>query len=602
MFARLLIFLFVSLLSLDAGAARLPTYQLAVLRDTAGTLSIDDIASTDPARFKTLPRGNFSAGFTRSTHWLRLTVEAPPGEWWLDILPAVLDDIRLFEPDPAGAGAWIERRAGDTLPFSAREVPFRGFVFKLQHSDDTPRTYYLRLQTSSVSMLTPRLLSPHDFIRTATLESSLLSAVVASVLIVVLLNLNNWLWLRDRLSPWVMAQLLSFAGGFFWVSGFPQQYLFPDSTELHSRAISILSLLLIGTGNGMYRRLFGIDRQRPFLFWFYELSCWLPMAAIPVALLGWHTDILPVFLYLTIFTTTVGCIVSVAMWRRRATGTGALLVANFLSFAGILASLAQILGLLSGGVLAWQSLQLTSLGCMLALHVSLGAHYRNLGQARQQAELQARWEREERIRQQQFLAMLTHELRTSLSVLRMAVGIQPMSSKSLAKAERAMSSMGEVIEQSIQADKLADGKVGLERLPCDVSALVQAVIADSREPDRVNADLSHGVLCETDGRLLRIIIVNLIDNALKYGKSGAPVDVALITEGGRLCLRVSNEIGSAGAPDPDRVFEKYYRAPKAHRITGSGLGLHIAAALAQMLDGTLRYLPAPGRVCFEARL
>lgn len=577
--------------------------EIAWLSDTASQLSIDEVAKVDPSRFQPLPTGSFSAGYSRATFWLRLRVAAPAGEWWLDILPPVLDDLRLFEPDPARAGTWLERRAGDMLPFSAREVPYRGFVFKLQHRDTSPRTYYLRLQTSSSSMLTPRLLSPQDFIATTTLESSLLLASVAVVLIVALLNLNNWLWLRDPLTPWFIAQLLSFAGYFFFASGFPQQYLLTDSPDFNFRATSVFAFLLISTGNGMYRRLFGLERQqKPWLFWLYELSCWIPLLALPLALMGWQIEILPVFLYHTIFTTIVGCFVSVGLWRRRATGSGPLLLANLLSFVGILASLAHFLGLAAGGIFALQSLQVTSLGSVLALHVSLGARYRDLSRARQQAQLQAGWEREERLRQQQFLAMLTHELRTSLSVLRMAVGMQPMTPRSVASAERAMRSMGEVIEHSVQAEKLADGKMEPAHLPCDVSALVQAVIADSREPERIHARVTQGLTLDTDAHLLRIILSNLLDNAHKYGKAGTPIEVTLDAAGQALCLRVSNHIGSAGAPDPQRVFEKYYRTPQAHEITGSGLGLHITAALAKLLGYGLRYLPGSERVSFELRM
>ena len=97
-------------------------------------------------------------------------------------------------------------------------------------------------------------------------------------------------------------------------------------------------------------------------------------------------------------------------------------------------------------------------------------------------------------------------------------------------------------------------------------------------------------------------MANLVDNALKYGKAGEPVDIDLLAQGAGVCLAVSNTIGNAGAPDPHRVFEKYYRAPQAHTFTGSGLGLHISQALARLLGGELRYLPDGDRALFELHL
>jgi signal transduction histidine kinase len=97
-------------------------------------------------------------------------------------------------------------------------------------------------------------------------------------------------------------------------------------------------------------------------------------------------------------------------------------------------------------------------------------------------------------------------------------------------------------------------------------------------------------------------MANLVDNALKYGKAGESVNVDLIAPGPGLCLVVGNAIGSAGAPDPQCVFEKYYRAPQAHSFTGSGLGLHISQALVRLLGGELRYVPDGDRALFELHL
>lgn len=602
-FLNLLILLWVVLASADSRATIVPSYQLGAFKDPGGSLGITEVAEMDPVQFKPLPYGALSAGFTHDTFWFRLTVDAPKGEWWLDILPPVLDDLRLYEPDRTNPGSWLERRSGDMLPFSSRELPYRSFVFKLQHDNPGPRTYYMRLQTISASMLTTRLLSPPDFMATTTLEAGLMLATIAVVLIVAMLNLNNWLWLRDALSPWFIAQLLCLAGYFSTSGGFVAQYLLTDSPRLNFGVNTAFAFLLISTGNGMFRRLFSLDRQQqPILFWLFELSCWLPVIALPLALLGWQVEILPVFLLHSIFTNLVCCFVSVGLWRRGTTGSTALLLANLLTFAGIFISIAQVMGLIPGGVYVWQSMQFSSLASILAIHVSLGAHYRDLSRARQQAELQAKWEHDERVRQQEFLGMLTHELRNSLAVLRMSVGVQPMSSKSMVKAERAMISMGQVIDHAIEAARLADGKLVIEHAPCDFSSLVRDVIDCSLKPDLFKARLNPGIALETDAHLLRIIVTNLVDNALKYGKANTPIELSLGTSGAQTCLRISNQIGSAGAPDPDQVFEKYYRAPKAFQITGSGLGLYITKELARLLGGEVLYRPTSNRVSFEVYL
>jgi len=300
--------------------------------------------------------------------------------------------------------------------------------------------------------------------------------------------------------------------------------------------------------------------------------------------------------------TGVGFVMAFGLWRRGAVGSEAMLLANLLSMAGILIFVLHTLGVIAGGFYTWHSLQIASLGSVFALHLAIGARYRSLSDDRLKAEHEAKHEHAERVRQGQFLAMLAHELRTSLSVLRMAIGNQPMSPKAVDKAERAMNSMVDVIEQSVQVERLADGKVTIEPLPCDLVCLVEAAIADSREPTRVQAKLAPKLSRDTDGRLLRIVVSNLIDNALKYGKSGEHIEVELLADGAQMRLVVSNPIGIAGAPNPERVFEKYYRAPSAHEFSGSGLGLHISQALARLLGGELGYTQTEGRVIFQLHL
>ena len=579
-------------------------HDLAVLPDPAGTLDINTVATADPARFKSVPSGSFAGGFTRSVHWFRFTV-SHSGETWLELQPPVLDDLRLYQRDPLDSNTWLERRAGDTLPFAVREVPYRGFVFKLQHADAAPRTYYLRLQTTSSSVLSARLWAPTAFWATTALEGGLLMSSLAVILVMLLLNINTWVWLRDPLTPWFIGYLLLLLAFFLGTTGFLQQYFFANWPPASYFVVSGLSLPLIAVGTGFFRRFFGIGRDTPVLFWLYEINTWLPIAAMPVSLSGYFTESAGFFNSAAAVMSTVGLWMSYRMWRRGAAGAAMMFAANLITMVSILLFVLLVLGRLSGGFLLWNSLHIGSLGSILALQLALGARARTLSNARTQAEQAARDERAERIRQGQFLAMLAHELRTALSVLQMAVGLQPMTPKTIASAQRAMTGMSEVIDRSIWAEKLADDRIQPVCRPCDLAPLLQEVIADSRDPARVQWPDTDCPLLQTDPRLLHIVLTNLIDNALKYGAGDQPVQVTLHLDGQarfQVRLQICNAIGPAGRPDPDKVFEKYYRAAAAHQSTGSGLGLYIAQAMTGLLGGELRYLPSDDQLCFELQL
>ena len=127
-------------------AASLPLRDLAVLVDPAGTETIASVSAA-LGRFKPV-KGDFSAGFTRDVHWLRFTVQAPSaGPRWLEVRPALLDDLRLFEPS---VGGFIEHHTGDRQPIAKREINNRNFLFKLDLPDTAPRSFYLRIETTNI--------------------------------------------------------------------------------------------------------------------------------------------------------------------------------------------------------------------------------------------------------------------------------------------------------------------------------------------------------------------------------------------------------------------------------------------------------------------
>lgn len=111
-------------------AATWPIDELAVLADPLGTETIESVSRPERAgEFLPAPRG-LSAGYTRTVHWLRFRLEAPStGHLLLEIQPPYLDDLRLYLPN--GRGDFLLRQTGDTHPFASREIPARGFVFRV---------------------------------------------------------------------------------------------------------------------------------------------------------------------------------------------------------------------------------------------------------------------------------------------------------------------------------------------------------------------------------------------------------------------------------------------------------------------------------------
>jgi signal transduction histidine kinase len=128
---------------------------------------------------------------------------------------------------------------------------------------------------------------------------------------------------------------------------------------------------------------------------------------------------------------------------------------------------------------------------------------------------------------------------------------------------------------------------------CDPVALARDVV----EAQRTHLDATHEVRLTPVGRLpevsadpdkVRQVLVNLVDNGVKYSRGGV-VDVRLEEMGGRVRFSVSDEGIGIPVAEQRRIFEKFYRLDPnmAGGVGGTGLGLYICRELVRRMDGRI---------------
>lgn len=204
------------------------------------------------------------------------------------------------------------------------------------------------------------------------------------------------------------------------------------------------------------------------------------------------------------------------------------------------------------------------------------------------------FERGERQRQQEFMSMLTHELKAPLSTLGMVIGSATPSASMHRHAGLALASMRQVIDHCAQSADIDDASTPPQQVACALAtelALRCDAQADKARIHTATSDALPSVLA--DPRMLTVIFNNLLDNALKYSPHGSPISAAIVREchpqGAVQRVSVSNQALAGPMPDAARLFQKYYRGDAVQRISGSGLGLHLSRLLARRQGGDLRY-------------
>ncbi|WP_295548318.1 ATP-binding protein [uncultured Pseudacidovorax sp.] len=212
------------------------------------------------------------------------------------------------------------------------------------------------------------------------------------------------------------------------------------------------------------------------------------------------------------------------------------------------------------------------------------------------AELNLLFERVRRAfdAQKHFVADAAHELRSPLAALKLQVQLLRRASDPAAH-EQAVQRLAAGIDRAARlveqlltlARNEAQAAAGAEAAQVDLTALAREAIADAvpgAESRRIDLGLARADAVCLAGHVdaLRILLRNLVDNAVKYTPEGGRVDVTVQQEEGGSALLVIEDSGPGLAEsDRERVWDRFYRAPDAG-ASGSGLGLAIVRSVAQL--------------------
>ncbi|RYF81625.1 MAG: HAMP domain-containing protein [Comamonadaceae bacterium] len=207
--------------------------------------------------------------------------------------------------------------------------------------------------------------------------------------------------------------------------------------------------------------------------------------------------------------------------------------------------------------------------------------------------------------QQHFVADAAHELRSPLAALKLQVqglrraGDEAAREQAVARLNAGIDRATRLVEQLlVLARQEARATGGTPPAPVDMAALVREGVEEALHAAaarRIDLGLAQADAVAVPGHAeaLRMLLRNLIDNALKYTPEGGRVDVllqALPAGGARLVVQDSGP----GLPpaERERVFDRFYRAPGSE-AGGSGLGLAIVRAVAQLHGARVQLDGAP---------
>jgi signal transduction histidine kinase len=220
-------------------------------------------------------------------------------------------------------------------------------------------------------------------------------------------------------------------------------------------------------------------------------------------------------------------------------------------------------------------------------------------------------------RMTELLATLSHELRQPLTMLRAETeealrlsvpgdDYRSMLAKQLEHLELLTRTVSDVLTMA-RAD--SDG-IQLQRNKEDLGELVKAAVEGMRmvaheDNIHISAAIQEGIIAEVDPGQIWRLLLNLLDNAVKYNHPNGKVDVSLTAHDNVAIISIK-DTGTGIAPsEQKRIFDMNYRstAAQASHVPGTGLGLHFVRSITEAHGGKVEVTSTPGQgSCFRVYL
>ena len=586
--------------------------------DAGNAATIEQARGADYTPFT----GVLSKGYLPGTSWVRLKIRGVDvlpegGMLMLWIEPTYLNEVTLFDP----LQQWKPLKTGDAVQEPSVLIRPDNLGFKLPVST-TDRDVYLRIRSTSTHLLSVEVMPLDEFLIADGFQTFWHGLFFGGLTLIALWAVFEWFGKRDKL---VAQFLIKHLAVMFYSVGYLGYlaYIFkPNSGAFSPDTIfsySMFVLLVVAL-----RFHVSVLREYGLAGWrirAVEAFYLFPLAEFVLAVSG-HMQAALKLNAMAVMLMPVAVFVLLLSSRQSAEVTPHKSVPTYLSkrtlliYYGFIVTLlvagaTQVIGLVKGGQLVLHAFLFHSFISSILLMTMLQLRARQIQQrhlavsreaARAQGELAA--ERLAREEQGRMVEMLSHEIKTPLSVLQLAIEEWIQEKGELRVADRSIQEIKSVVDRAIAATATASGHEIPELF--DLGALVEWQVELTGIIDRFAINVDGELQIASNRSMVEQMVGNLIDNALKYGAKTSPITIRvqpsirtqLEQEQSGVSISIANEVGCAGQPDRNMIFKKYYRAEAAKSRAGTGVGLYLVQQFARFLGGAIQYRPTQTSVEF----
>ncbi|WP_162850943.1 sensor histidine kinase [Panacagrimonas perspica] len=615
----------------ERGAAELAGH-LQALHDPDGSLSQAQVSAPEMAeRFAPL-KANFNGGFTpHGAWWLRFDLQVQPGfaeEWWLRLGVPYVDYVDVWIPERAADGtvSLRHRALGGMRPVSQRDLDTPISVLRLEPlPEGGPHTVWIRVSGHRTLSLTGgvwRLDALASDLQRKTLE---IAGVIGMVILMAVVTLLLGLSLPDRKFLWYSAYLATSAVLFACSENLIAVMLLPEQPQLAVRIHNVMMCLGLLTALLFVRSLLDMPTQFPRITRLFHGLIALTTLGLIIALAGRYDVIAPAINFTRLFTALLVIALCVVLVRRgqpsawpnligySVFGTvGAVHFAKnldwlpftaFTQYSYLIGMMVHLIAIFFGLGLRVRLRERQALADSLIAGARLEATVTERTTAlnaevleRQNTEAQLRVAMDE---QRNFLAMVSHEFRTPLSIIGASAQMivderlptRPEDvQREAGKIDRAAQRMNALVDTLLADEWLESSAMQIHARELDLCASLRQLIqryARGSDRDITFECPPQGLSLFADPMLLNILLDNLLENAIKYSPANTAIELVAQRDGTDQLITVRDHGPGIPSADIGQIFERFYRSATVKRQPGIGLGLFMVRRIAEIHGGTV---------------